>query len=91
MLDNDGDGRPLGMEATLEQGLGSVIDQEPKRLGGVPEWFNELRREGWARYQELPMPSRKDEEWRFASIGQLDFSGARFPDNLNIRTRYQGP
>lgn len=66
------------MEATLERG--NVLEQAPKKLGGLPDWFNESRRAGWARFQELPMPSRRDEEWRFANLGQLSFEGVQFPD-----------
>ncbi|NJK90401.1 MAG: hypothetical protein HC904_00345 [Blastochloris sp.] len=28
--------------------------------------------EAWKRYQSLPMPKRKDEDWRFANVGLLD-------------------
>lgn len=66
------------MEAALESR--SVFEQAPERLGGVPEWFNESRQAGWRRFLELPMPSRKDEEWRFASLGQLNFDGVHFAD-----------
>ena len=66
------------MEATLEQV--SVFEQVPGELEGMPAWFNALRQEGWKRFQELDMPSRRDEQWRFAKLKQLNFEGVRFPD-----------
>ena len=70
------------MEATLDRG--NALEREPHKLGGVPDWFNASRQSGWARFQELSMPSRRDEEWRFASLGHLDFEGARFPDPQSV-------
>ncbi|NNC88237.1 MAG: Fe-S cluster assembly protein SufD [Akkermansiaceae bacterium] len=61
------------MEAVLESG--SVLETAPAALEGVPGWFNELRQAGWKRFGELPMPSRRDESWRFAKLGQLEFDG----------------
>jgi len=40
-----------------------------------PAWFEELRQRGWARFQELPMPARTDETWRFSKLKELDFDG----------------
>lgn len=65
------------MEAALERA--SVLEQAPEQLESAPAWFNELRQAGWARFQELPMPSRRNEEWRFASLGQLNFEGVHLP------------
>lgn len=70
------------MEATLDRG--NALEREPHKLGGVPDWFNASRQSGWARFQELSMPSRRDEEWRFASLGHLDFERARFPDPQSV-------
>nr|NIP95837.1 SufD family Fe-S cluster assembly protein [Akkermansiaceae bacterium] len=66
------------MEAVSERS--GVLEQGPKNLEGMPAWFNESRQAGWKRFEELPMPSRLDEEWRFASLGQLNFEGVHFPD-----------
>jgi Fe-S cluster assembly protein SufD len=60
------------MEAVLERM--SVVDQGPLALPGVPDWFSASREAGWKRFQELPMPSRQNEEWRFASLRPLEFS-----------------
>ena len=66
------------MTATLDRG--NALEGEPGQLGGVPDWFNASRQAGWKRFQELPMPSRKDEEWRFAGLRHLDFEGVQLPD-----------
>ena len=37
-------------------------------------WWTEGRREAWSRFQSLPMPQRKDVDWRFATVQNLDLS-----------------
>lgn len=34
-------------------------------------WWQEGRRQAWAQFQALPMPKRKDEDWRFADLRRL--------------------
>ena len=60
------------MEAVLEKM--SIVDHGPVALPGLPDWFNASREEGWKLFQELPMPSRQNEEWRFAPLRPLEFS-----------------
>jgi Fe-S cluster assembly protein SufD len=43
-------------------------------FGTHPAYFQERQRLAWARYQALPPPTRKDENWRFADIKQIDVS-----------------
>ena len=33
-----------------------------------PAWLTEMRRKAWSRFQELPMPSVRDEEWMRTDI-----------------------
>ncbi len=40
-----------------------------------PEWFSARRTAARARWESLPMPTRRDETWRFSNLKQLDFSG----------------
>ena len=61
------------MSAVLESM--SVVDQQPGVLSGAPDWFNASRKSGWKRFSELAMPSRMDEEWRFAPLRPLVFDG----------------
>ncbi len=44
---------------------------------GVPGWFLDARRDAWKTFDELPMPSRTDEEWRFSDLSRLDLSSFR--------------
>ena len=44
---------------------------------GLPVWFADSQRLAWERFTNLPMPGRKDEHWRFANLGLLDFDGYR--------------
>jgi Fe-S cluster assembly protein SufD len=42
---------------------------------GLPEWFIDRQRRGWAEFQALAMPSRKEESWRFSDLKKLDLEG----------------
>lgn len=42
------------------------LAQGPAAGGDWPAWFTESRRLGWEEFQRLPMPSAKDEPWRFS-------------------------
>jgi len=40
-------------------------------------WVQELKEENWKRYQELPMPNRSDERYRFTDLRKLKLDGYR--------------
>ncbi len=40
----------------------------------LPEWFREVQRGAWERYESLPRPTRKDQLWRFSNVDALDLS-----------------
>ena len=48
----------------------------------LPAWFRSMQAEAWKRYQELPLPSRTSENWRFSNLKPLqtieDFTPAPF-------------
>lgn len=46
--------------------------EELGSLHGEPEWLRAHRREAYAAYERLPMPSRSDEEWRRTDVRGLD-------------------
>ncbi len=48
---------------------------------GAPEWWLDLKRESWRRFRKLPMPMRKDENWRFASLGGVKLDGYELGDS----------
>jgi len=39
---------------------------------GEPDWLRDRRRDAFAEYERLPMPSRTDEEWRRTDVTHLD-------------------
>jgi Fe-S cluster assembly protein SufD len=46
------------------------------------DWFRQLRFEGWEAYEKLPMPSRSDEAWRFATVKALDVASYKRPSRV---------
>ena len=43
-------------------------------LHGEPDWLRARRREAFEIYEQLPLPSRADEEWRRTDIRRLDLN-----------------
>ena len=41
-----------------------------EQFSGEPSWVQDARLGAWEKYSELPLPTRKDEQWRFASINR---------------------
>ncbi len=39
-----------------------------------PEFLSGLRARAWARFEELPFPSTKTEEWRYTDLSKIDFA-----------------
>jgi Fe-S cluster assembly protein SufD len=47
-----------------------------EREGDSPAgWFGQLRADAWKAFQEVPLPVRTDEAWRFATIKLLELGG----------------
>lgn len=42
-----------------------------------PDWLRDLRLRSWREWEQLPMPSRKDEEWRRTDLSMLDLATVR--------------
>ncbi len=58
------------------------LEQITKSLGGdqSPIWFNDLRTQGLSRFNELGIPTVKDEEWKYTnlvSLGKCTFRVAK--------------
>lgn len=49
------------------------LDAPQVNDAGQPGWFIDSQRKAWADFTTLPMPGRKDENWRFANVGLLQF------------------
>lgn len=50
----------------------------------VPAWFAQQQEAALEEYHALPMPTRKDETWRFGNLKQLDFEGYTPEECANI-------
>jgi len=49
------------------------LDAPQLTHAGQPDWFVDSQRKAWEDFTNLPMPGRKDENWRFANLGLLQF------------------
>ncbi|MEY2497729.1 MAG: Fe-S cluster assembly protein SufD [Verrucomicrobiota bacterium] len=57
------------------------------RAADLPGWFHDQQRVGWAKFETLPHPNRKDQAWRFSSVNALDLSSYKQGANLEQRER----
>jgi Fe-S cluster assembly protein SufD len=48
------------------------LAQGPTGGGDFPSSWQAKQKQAWERYQTLPMPKRKDEDWRFTNVAVLD-------------------
>ncbi len=39
-----------------------------------PNWYSQLQEQAWNRFLELPDPTRRDEDWRFADLKKVRFT-----------------
>jgi Fe-S cluster assembly protein SufD len=59
----------------------------PIESGNFPTWFRDQQRAAWSRFQSMPMPSRKDQPWRFSNVDLLDLSAFSHPPLPNDQDR----
>ena len=64
-------------QATASNGtsLGAAFEKHLAAQGSAPEWWIEMKRKARAEYDRLPMPTRKNEQWRFSSLRGLVLDG----------------
>src|SRR5437660_6882380 len=55
----------------------------PVESRDFPDWFREQQREAWKEFQSLPLPTRKDQLWRFSNVDLLDLSTFNFGGPLS--------
>ncbi len=71
-------------------GTQSVLDENTFRAAGRErrgnDAFAESRECSWADFKVLPMPNRRMEEWRFASLSQLNFGDFSLPGKVSAET-----
>jgi hypothetical protein len=44
----------------------------------TPAWWQQMKKKSFDLFRALPMPTRKQEQWRFATINGLDLDGYDF-------------
>src|SRR5713226_4409566 len=59
----------------------------PVESQDFPEWFRDQQQAAWSRFQSMPMPSRKDQAWRFSNVDLLDLSPFSHPAPPNEEER----
>ncbi|SRR5579875_794336 len=57
---------PVARRGFSAESLGELIERRDE-----PEWMRERRRAAWQTYQDIPMPTQQDEEWRRTSLRRL--------------------
>ena len=65
------------MEAQAQQAHSdlAILSGFPESRGAdLPAWFRDRQRDAWSRFESLPMPHRKQPEWRFANVDALDLA-----------------
>lgn len=69
---------PVTLDSPSTPFVRSVFLDAPSwNHAGLPAWFAQSQLTAWESFTNLPMPSRKDEAWRFADLKQLAFDGFR--------------
>jgi Fe-S cluster assembly protein SufD len=53
----------------------TTLDKPSPTTSQEPAWLAERRADGLKQFKDLPMPTAKDEKWRFASVGRLNIDG----------------
>lgn len=56
-------------------------------LGGraaLPAWWLEAKKEAWNQYNALPLPTRKDERWRYSNLKGLKLDGFDLPEEASL-------
>ena len=65
---------PITLDAPPTPFVRSVFLDAPSwNHAAVPAWFAQSQLTAWESFTNLPMPSRKDEAWRFADLKLLEF------------------
>ncbi len=54
-----------------------------------PAWLTEIRRKAWTRFQDVPMPSVRDEEWMRTDIRLFKLDRYELPDSAAFETASQ--
>lgn len=51
-----------------------IFELAPQTPSEFPVWFASTQQQAWQEFLDAPMPTRREETWRFGNLKQLDFS-----------------
>ncbi len=51
-----------------------------------PAWLREMRSDAWRKYESLPLPSQRDEEWMRTDIRSLPLDKFQLPSDATVAT-----
>ncbi|MGO8950390.1 MAG: Fe-S cluster assembly protein SufD [Ktedonobacterales bacterium] len=71
---------PTARRGFTEDAMAELIQRRAE-----PEWMTERRLESFRIYQELPMPTQQDEEWRRTSLRDIHL------EDVELKTEWKGP
>lgn len=78
------------MEAPAPQettAAGILSGPSEGRNADLPEWFRARQAEAWTRFASMPMPTRKDQPWRFSNVNALELSPFVVSDTVEDHDR----
>lgn len=67
--------RVTEIEPPQEQTAPAILSGVPDgRNADQPDWFRTRQASAWTRFASMPMPTRKDQAWRFSNVNVLDLA-----------------
>ena len=78
----------MEVQTPQENTAASVLAGIPDgRNADLPDWFRARQQEAWTRFASLPMPTRKDQPWRFSNVSALDLAPYVVSEPINDEER----
>lgn len=69
-------------EAGTDESIRPAFQAHIDSLDTLPSWWKEFKAEAFESFEKLPLPKRSDENWRFASVGNLDLGRYEFASKI---------
>ena len=71
-----------GVAERAPEGVTGAFNAEAaeRRASVGPDWLRQLRREAWATYESMPLPTTALEEWRYTEVDQLELDAYRLAE-----------
>ena len=62
-------------EVLGSKGVSVEVVEELSEFKGEPAWLTEKRLEAWRTFEKMPMPTLRDEAWRYTDISDVSIEG----------------